>query len=97
MVRHSCDNPPCCNPSHLLEGTQLDNMGDAASRGRTAQGSRNGMAKLCEEDVREIRRIYRPKTRDAGAIPLAHRYGVSTATIIQIASGRKWKHVKQHH
>lgn len=34
VARHQCDNPPCCNPDDLLTGTQLDNMGDAVSRGR---------------------------------------------------------------
>lgn len=33
-VRHRCDNPPCCNPSHLLIGTPLDNYNDMAERGR---------------------------------------------------------------
>ncbi len=33
-VRHSCDNPPCCNPWHLLGGTMTDNSLDCAARGR---------------------------------------------------------------
>lgn len=38
VVRHKCDNPPCCNPWHLLPGTQLDNVRDRNERGRTARG-----------------------------------------------------------
>lgn len=34
MVRHSCDNPPCCNPAHLLVGTAAQNAQDMAERGR---------------------------------------------------------------
>lgn len=34
VVRHACDTPACCNPSHLSGGTQTDNMRDALSRGR---------------------------------------------------------------
>ncbi len=34
VVRHACDNPPCCNPAHLSIGTQQDNAQDASRRGR---------------------------------------------------------------
>lgn len=32
--RHTCDNPPCYNPHHLIDGDHADNMKDASSRGR---------------------------------------------------------------
>lgn len=31
---HDCDNPPCCNPAHLLDGTHAQNMAQCAARGR---------------------------------------------------------------
>jgi len=34
VVRHTCDNPPCYNPDHLLSGTYQDNVNDAKERGR---------------------------------------------------------------
>ena len=33
-VLHACDNPPCCNPSHLFKGTQQDNVNDMIRKGR---------------------------------------------------------------
>lgn len=34
VLRHRCDNPPCCNPVDVVTGTQGDNMRDALERGR---------------------------------------------------------------
>lgn len=34
VVRHRCDNPLCCNPSHLVMGTQAENIADRETRGR---------------------------------------------------------------
>lgn len=41
VVMHSCDNPPCCNPTHLLAGTLTDNNKDALLKGRVARGDRH--------------------------------------------------------
>lgn len=34
VVRHKCDNPLCCNPEHLVMGTQAQNIADREARGR---------------------------------------------------------------
>jgi len=34
VLRHSCDNPACSEDSHLVPGTQADNMQDMMDRGR---------------------------------------------------------------
>lgn len=34
FVRHTCDNPPCVRPDHLLLGTAADNTQDAMARRR---------------------------------------------------------------
>lgn len=40
-ARHVCDNPPCVNPGHLLDGSRSDNQKDAVIRGRWSNGNKN--------------------------------------------------------
>ncbi len=53
-IRHSCDNPPCCEPEHLLAGTQIDNMADRYSHGAGyARGETHPRARISERALRE--------------------------------------------
>lgn len=94
MVLHKCDNPRCVRPSHLFLGTQIDNMRDAVAKGRLSpsrnRGEKNGLAKLCEADVRAILKLHRKGRTQR---ELAERFGVSAATIWYLLDGRTWKHV----
>jgi hypothetical protein len=88
VVRHTCDNPACINPDHLIIGTQKDNVADREARGRRdVRGEQVGTSKLTEKDVLEI------KTSEESSTVLAKRYGVDKTNIWAIRSGKSWKHL----
>ena len=91
VVRHKCDNRKCLNPDHLEIGTSADNTRDRHMRNRDARGSKNGNSKLTEDQVLDIRSVYRGHCRKNGAIPLAKKYGVSPSLIGMIARNEIWK------
>jgi hypothetical protein len=89
VIRHACDNPPCVNPSHLLSGTNQDNVDDRTARGRNnaPKGEANGHAKLNETMVREIRESPLRSTE------LAPLLGVSSSLVRFVRQGKIWRHV----
>ena len=84
VVRHTCDNRRCCNPAHLIAGTQQMNVADRVERGRSAAGRANGRNVLTELQVLEI-----ASSTESGAV-LAARFGVTRYTVSDIRRGRIW-------
>ncbi len=95
LIRHTCDNPPCCNPSHLLAGTPQDNMSDKMARDRwrgnaVTVGEKHVRAKLTESAVRAIRAEY---AAGATCTTLGTKYGVNPSTVMQVVNRLTWKHL----
>ena len=89
FVLHRCDNPLCVKPSHLFLGTHTENMRDRDMKGRCAKafGARNPMAKLTEEQAREIK---------LSSLPASHyveKFSISAASVSRIRKGEGWKHL----
>jgi len=88
IIRHTCDNPPCCNPNHLKTGTTKDNINDKILRHRTCYGSTNRGAKLSLDDVKEI-----IKLRQAGIKRnlIAQQFSINANHVSRLLSGSRWK------
>lgn len=107
VVRHTCDNPPCTNPGHLIGGTTYQNAMDARIRGHRPMAKRyipprtpvpgkaygRGVytARMDEDRVRELRRIYAAGGESTRR--LAQRFGVSKSQVHVIITGESWAHV----
>ena len=88
VIRHTCDNPGCINPNHLIPGTMKENMADRDSRGRRdVRGEQIGTAKLTAQQVMEI------KTSRLSLAKLASIYGVDKSNVWAIRAGKSWKHL----
>jgi hypothetical protein len=76
---HECDNPPCCNPDHLFEGTTADNNADCRAKGRNARV-------LTDDQIAAIR----SEGVDAGwgaRAAIARRFGISGQHVGRILRG----------
>ena len=87
VVRHTCDNPRCINSKHLIIGTQADNMGDMAGRGRSPHGTNHVTCSLTVEQIELIKSEYVYNSRSHGSTALAIKYGVCSTTIRNIVKG----------
>ena len=101
QVLHRCDNRKCCNPLHLMLGTQMDNMKDKIAKGRdskglrhsiatklrTPKGSKNASAKLKESDIPVILELAKKGVLKKD---IALNFGVSKTCIQYVLNGRNW-------
>lgn len=90
FVCHLCDNKKCFNPEHLKIADNTWNQRDALAKGLLPNGEKNINAKLCSEDIREIRYL-----REAGwTYPaLAEIYEIGMSQLHRICNGRTWRHI----
>lgn len=88
---HRCDNPRCVRPSHLFEGSHLENIQDKVNKNRQAKGVATNRTHLTDADIIAIRQKYVPQY--VTLAKLADEYGVSDRTIWEIVKRRSWRHV----
>lgn len=102
-IMHTCDNPACVNPEHLVHGSHTENMHDMISKGRDrkasgdrhyyrnnpclVRGERHNRHILTAEQVLEIRAS--DETHKAAAA----RFGVSESCIYHVRARHNWKHI----
>lgn len=86
FVCHKCDNPSCCNPSHLFLGTPKENSDDMIQKGRKAVllGEDNPMSKLSRGSVRQM--FQDPRTNKE----IASEYGISPSLVSMIRRRKLW-------
>ena len=72
VVMHTCDNPVCCNPRHLIAGSQCENMADMTAKGRRIRVlDDTAITQICAAPVGSHKK-------------LATRYGVSVSQIFRV-------------
>ncbi|CAJ1226638.1 NUMOD4 domain-containing protein [Lactiplantibacillus xiangfangensis] len=82
--------------SNLEWTTRSENMIHAYQHGlkRPVSGTKNGNAKLTEEQVRAIRSEYIPYSRTHGTVALGKKYGITNAAVGRVVRGSGYKDVK---
>lgn len=93
VIMHTCDQPNCIQPKHLVMGTQVMNIKDMDEKGRRRAliGSQHRNAVLLEKDIPVIRNFLNLGKTCAS---IARMYNVSEGLIRHIKKGRIWRHVK---
>ncbi len=80
VIRHTCDNPSCVNPAHLVLGTQQENCMDIIDRNRRVyvKGTDHHKSNLTEQEVSDIRSSTEPTKI------LSQKYDLHRSTIKRI-------------
>lgn len=88
QVRHQCHNKVCCNPEHLLLGTNKENAQDDVRDGRRG-GEKHGRAVITNEQAKRVKDFPTFFTnREISNIMKIPRYIVAS-----IRQGANWKRI----
>jgi hypothetical protein len=89
VVMHTCDQPYCVNPEHLLLGTQEDNIRDMMAKGRNNQpkGVDHVHTKVTIELIRRAGKLRRNGFTTVEIASLLD-VGVSTVSHMLVANSR---------
>lgn len=84
VVSHTCNNPSCVNPDHLVGGSQKDNMEYASECNRM----KSGTAKLSLDQALELRKLHR---EGVSAKELQVMAGISKGHIYKVLNNQVWR------
>ena len=90
LIRHTCNNPSCVNPNHLVLGTNQDNKNDCVKANRQAKGSKIKISVLKEPDIPLIKEMLKTGLSQRA---IAKKFSVTKSTITAINLGKSWKHI----
>lgn len=91
---HLDGDPKNTNVENLKYVSRKENHSHKILHGTAQRGEKHPCAKLSQKDVASIKKEYWFDGKNAGnARQLAKRFGVSKSTIVNVATGKKWKHL----
>lgn len=84
-----CNNRICCNPLHLKNGTQADNVRDRdqSGRGKWHSGSDHSNSKLNPALAMQVLDLI---AHGFSQIEIASIYGIGQTTVSRIKMGNHW-------
>lgn len=99
VVMHRCDTKACVRPSHLVGGSQSENVRDCMAKGRHRPGrggprpqigEKNGRSKINAAAASQIRAM---AAAAASWSEIGKLFGISDTHAARVARGENWRHV----
>lgn len=91
QCRHLNGNRQDNRLENLCWGTASENQQDRIRHGTDSNGEKSPVAKLTEQNVKQIRELYNSKKFNQ--TQLADKFGVGQCTIHRIVTKKMWKHI----